>query len=252
MRSGADGAPRLRLRGEQVSRGVVERHFDAQRQERVIPGLVWHPEGGAATRPLVLIGHGGSMHKRSPYILGLARRLVRHHGMSAAAIDGPAHGDRRLDGGADADRTREDFRREWGREGTTDEMVADWQATLDLLESLPEVGRGPVGYWGLSMGTIFGLPLVAAEPRVRAAVLGLMGIMGPTAGRLADDAKRIACPVLFLLQWDDELVPRDRALALFDALGTADKRLHASPGRHVGVPREEMQASEEFLADRLR
>ncbi len=27
-------------------------------------------------------------------------------------------------------------------------------------------------------------------------------------------------------------VPRDRALALFDALGSADKTLHANPGNH--------------------
>ena len=58
------------------------------------------------------------------------------------------------------------------------------------------------------MGTILGLPVVAAEPRISVAVLGLAGIAGPTKQRLADDAKSVRCPVLFLVQWDDELFPK--------------------------------------------
>jgi dienelactone hydrolase len=229
----------------------VERRFDLEGPRGAVPGLLWHPEAGTGPRPLVLLGHGGSLHKRSPYILSLARRLVRHRDFAAAAIDGPAHGDRRADGGTDPERVSDDFRRAWSRDGVTDEMVSDWRATLEALRMLEEVGEGPLGYWGLSMGTIFGVPLVAAEARISAAVLGLMGTFGPTGGRLADDARRIGCPVLFLQQWDDELIPRERVLDLFDALGTADKRLHVHPGKHVEVPAEEIGASEEFLADRL-
>jgi dienelactone hydrolase len=131
-------------------------------------------------------------------------------------------------------------------------MVADWRAALDALLAQGGPALGPVGYWGLSMGTIFGLPLVAAEPRIRAAVLGLMGAVGPSAGRLERDAARVLCPVLFLMQWDDELAPRESALALFGALGARDKRLHAHPGPHTAVPAEEFLASQEFLARRLR
>jgi hypothetical protein len=57
--------------------------------------------------------------------------------------------------------------------------------------------------------------------------------------------------VLFLVQWDDELVPRDRAFELFSALEVRDKRLHANPGSHVEVPVEEFRASEQFLARTL-
>ena len=84
---------------------------------------------------------------------------------------------------------------------------------------LPEVGDGPLGYWGLSMGTIYGLPFVAAEPRVQVAVFGLMGLVGPTRDRLEADARRLACPVLFLQQWHDSLIPREHVAELFDALG---------------------------------
>jgi dienelactone hydrolase len=233
-------------------RGVRRRRFDVECEGRAVPGLLWTPADAAGARPLVLIGHGGSHHKRQDYVTALAGRLVRHHGYAAAAVDGPVHGDRRADGGADTTLTFLEFGQAWsGVPALTDAMVADWRATLDALRAVPEVGDGPCGYWGLSMGTIFGIPLVAAEERVRAAVLGLMGMTGPTRPRLIADAPRLRCPVLFLAQWDDELFPRDTAFSLFDALGSSDKRLHAHPGRHGQVPGEEFSLTEAFLRRHL-
>ncbi len=235
-----------------TARGVTERRFDAGRGERVIPGVLWAPENPSPALPLVLLGHGGSAHKRQDYIVGLARRLVRHHGFAAVAIDGPAHGDRRPDHGVDTAAVNEDFWRMWRDDPTmTDEMVTDWRLVLDALQAPSVLGAGPVGWWGLSMGTILGLPVVAAEPRITVAVLGLMGLAGPTQDRLRDDAAAVQCPVLFLVQWDDELFERQRALDLFTALATSDKRLHANPGGHVQVPVDEFRASEAFLASRL-
>jgi hypothetical protein len=101
------------------------------------------------------------------------------------------------------------------------------------------------------MGTILGLPLVAAEPRIAVAVLGLAGIVGPTKQRLAHDAASVRCPVLFLAQWDDEIFRRDRVFELFGAIASTDKRLHVNPGVHQDVPAEEFRASEEFLARTL-
>jgi dienelactone hydrolase len=235
-----------------TAHGVTERRFDVVRSVRTIPGLLWTPEGKRDVPALVLLGHGGNGHKRQGYILAMARRLVRHHGFAAAAIDGPVHGERRDDGGNDPVALGADFTRSWREDPTvTDEMVADWRAVLDALQSPAVLGATPVAWWGLSMGTIFGLPVVAAEPRISVAVLGLMGLTGPTKERLARDAASLNCPVLFLLQWDDELFVRDRGFELFSALGTRDKRLHANPGGHVAVPVEEFRASEQFLARRL-
>ena len=129
-------------------------------------------------------------------------------------------------------------------------MTADWTTTLAALQAIDEVGPGPVGYWGLSMGTMFGTPFVAATPQVRVAVLGLMGSLGEGAPWVTA-APAVTCPVLFLAQTDDELVPIDRAVELFRALGSTDKRLHAHPGAHAAVPLEEIDASERFLAEHL-
>ena len=236
----------------EIGRGVREQGFRVVCEGRSVPGILWTTESGGEGRPLALLGHGGTLHKRADYILATARRLVRHHGISAIAIDGPGHGDRRKGDRREGDRregepgdlerARQDFDSVWERLAVTDETIADWKVALDAVQL--QLGEGPVGYFGLSMGTMMGLPLVVAEPRVRAAVLGLMGAWGPTADRLVDDAGRLGCPVRFLVQWDDEIVPRDTALALFD-------RLRAHPGRHVEVPPDEMRAIPDYLASHL-
>jgi dienelactone hydrolase len=232
--------------------GITERRFDVNVDGRVVPGLLWTPEDGEpGPRPLVLIGHGGSLHKRVAYVLYLARHLVSRHGYAAAAIDGPNHGDRRPDGGRDPMLVFSEFPAEWSRPASTDEMVADWRGTLDALRKCSDVGDGTVGYWGLSMGTIYGLPFVAAEPRIQVAVLGLLGLVGPTRARLEADARTLTCPVLFLQQWDDELFKRQPVLDLFDAIASADKRLHVQRGAHAAVPPEEFQHSVDFLVKHL-
>ena len=234
------------------TKGVHERRFDLDRDGRIVPGMLWTPEEPAAPRALVLVGHGAAQTKSEAYVVALARTLVRHHGIAAVAIDGPVHGDRRTDGVVDGSLMMLEFGQRWSDDpGLTDDMIADWRAVLDAVQRLPEVGAGPVGYWGLSMGTILGLPLVVAEPRIAVAVLGLMGLSGPTAARIAADAAAVSVPVLFLLQWDDTLFPREKGFALFDALGTRNKRLHANPGAHSAIPADEFLATIRFLADHL-
>lgn len=246
-------SPAVRWIGEaEVSSGVVERRFQVDVENRAVPGILWSPVAPATgPRPLVLVGHGATLHKRIDHILALAELLVQRHGFAVAATDAPGHGDRRAQGGGDEVQLFSAFLAEWSRPGTTDDMLAEWQATLAGLRELDGLGDGPLGYWGLSMGTIYGIPFVASEPRVQAAVFGLMGLLGPTRERMEADSRDVVCPVLFVQQWDDQLVPRDAAFELFDALGCLDKRLHAHPGQHAAVPAEELLASVDFLARHL-
>lgn len=240
----------MQILGETTSHGVTERRFDVDGHSGVVPGLLWTPEAADGARPLVLVGHGGGGDKRMPYVLSLARRLVRHAGYAVAAIDGVGHGER-AGAPADTDRTGgipQGFLDHVA--AASEQMTADWTATLHELRSLPEVGDGPLGYWGLSMGTMFGLPFVAATPDVRCAVLGLMGTFA-AGNPWGTAAPEISCPVLFLIQTDDELVPVDTAMSLFRSIGSKDKRLHAHPGAHSAVPLEEIDASEAFLARHL-
>src|SRR4051812_19416063 len=221
--------------GATDERGVCERAFRVEE----VPGLLWSPNG-SRPRALVLIGHGGASHKRSGYVVTLARRLVRHHRIAAVAIDGPNHGERH-----DPNRGRE-----WLTAGVADQVVHEWQTVVDAVQALDTVGDTPLGYWGLSMGARFGVPLMAREPRIRAGVVGLSGPRNPEAP-MAKQAAAVTCPVLVLLQWDGELVERSAVLALFDAIGSTDKRMHVHLGRHQAVPPEAFDASDAFLSNRL-
>ncbi len=110
----------------------------------------------------------------------------------ARAFEPTIPGDRKPDG-LDELRRQDpaEFRRRFYSGNATDDLNEDWKATLDAAQELDEIGAAPVGYWGISMGTSFGLPLVAAEPRIKAAVLGLNGSMSP---RLMEDAPKVGCP----------------------------------------------------------
>lgn len=241
----------MRLGEAWVTGSVSEQAFELSVGGQAVPGILWLPtKGRPGSRPLVLMGHGATLHKRVDHIVAMAHLLVGR-GFAAAAVDAPGHGDRRPDPAADEIQLFGNFLTEWSRDGSTDEIVAEMRATLDALRELDEIGDGPIGYWGLSMGTIYGIPLAAAEPQIQVAVFGLMGLLGPTLDRLRADAAALACPVLFIQQWHDQLIPRHDAFALFDAIGSLDKRLHAHPGQHSAVPPEEVEASVEFLARHL-
>jgi hypothetical protein len=146
-----------------------------------------------------------------------------------------------------------DFVAAWSSDDAlTDDMVADWTITLDaVLQSELTKPEATVGYWGLSMGTILGLPFVAQEPRIAACVLGLMGATGPTQDRIKRDARSIRIPTMFLMQWHDQFFSRDDAMELFDELGPDVKTLVANPGVHGGVPPRAFDASARFLFEHL-
>jgi dienelactone hydrolase len=232
-----------------------------RRDGGTIPALVWLPPGDLAPgdtnpRAVVLVGHGAGGHKAAPIVQGVAGVLARH-GCAALSIDLPYHGDRTPpdEVGLSARERRDRMGLDAWRERNAAAVpvgVADWQAALDAAHGLAELQDAPVGYFGLSLGARFGVPLVAAEPRITASVLGLWGYVAATdPPAVAEAARQITTPVLFLLQWDDELYPRAGGLALFDLLGSRGKRLHASPGRHLEIPPDEITASIRFLADQL-
>jgi pimeloyl-ACP methyl ester carboxylesterase len=241
----------MRFESTTASDGVCEQDFILGD----IPGVLWSAAGADGGRPLVLLGHGGGQHRRGPGLVARARRLATGCGFAAVAIDMPGYGDR--------PKTEQDQRfladlaeRRAAGEPVGEQIlrhnvavaaraVPEWQAVMD---ALADVGYGgPAGYWGVSLGTLIGVPLAAAEPRIRAAVFGL----APGVQALAQAAARITIPVEFLLQWDDELVPRADGLALFDAFASAEKTLHANPGRHGEVPAFELDSSQHFFARHL-
>jgi dienelactone hydrolase len=241
-----------RFTSQTSSKGVFEQLFLLGD----IPGVLWTPGAADGTRPLIVMGHGGGQHKKAPGIVDLARRFVGEYGFAVVAVDAPSHGDRpeheeftriateyeaRLNAGEGLAPLIASFQALVVRQ-----IVPEWQAVLHAVQKLSHVGTGPVGYWGMSLGCVIGVPFVAAESRVQAAVLGLGG--GEVS---AAAAARITVPVEFLVQWDDERVPRTQSLALFEAFASAEKTLHANLGKHDEIPAFEIDSTLRFFARHL-
>ncbi|MFE2474893.1 alpha/beta hydrolase [Streptomyces sp. NPDC059389] len=235
--------------------GVLEREFTLGE----VPGILWTPGSASASAPapLILLGHPPlGLRKMYPRLAGRARDAAAD-GFAAATIELPGSGDRPR--WAVVEQARAELRRAMeAGEPVGDEIVdalvlplveravPEWQAALDALLGLPEIG-GPVGYSGgvISIGT----RLAVVEPRISAAVL-FAGSLVPRA--VFEEARRVTIPLHVLLQWDDEGNERQAALDLFDAFGSREKTLHANMGGHTGVPQFAGDAAARFFTRHLK
>ena len=234
--------------------GFETLEFHVRREgDRLVTGSLWIPNGSIRTDTLMAFGHGASGTRYQLPIPYLARKFAKE-GIPSLSMDGPVHGLRqRGEGGRPA------LSQEMRRSNMIEDMVLDWRAAVEVTESRIGFTADTFGYFGLSMGSIFGIPYLAQRKKnnlpVTVATLGLLGTTGAVSGladRLKRDASTINAPTLFFMQLEDELFPRDGYLELFDAIGSDNKRLHANPGLHPAVPAEEIDFCLGFVLDHLK
>lgn len=142
--------PGIEWLDDQVIDGVVERSFRITRPGRCVPGALWLPPSVSGPLPLVLLGHGGSGHKRGMPIVEHARWFATHPGFAVVAIDGPYHGER-----VPAPLPAEQYQAriaEAGIETVLDQMTHDWQATVEAVAASGQVDADRLAYLGMSMG----------------------------------------------------------------------------------------------------
>jgi pimeloyl-ACP methyl ester carboxylesterase len=244
----------MQFTSETSSNGVVERNFTLDE----ITGVLWSPLSAAVDTPLLLAGHTGGMHKKAPGLLASALHCVTTYGFRVVAIDAPGHGDR--------PRNRQD--QQWAQAihqaraagesivatvtdynlSLAERTVPEWQATLDAIQSLPEIGTSaPIGYGGVSLGVVTGLMLTAVETRIAAASFGAVFV----CDALIEAARHVMVPIEYTIPWDDEEFDRDSAIALFDAFASKEKTMHAYSGRHYPIPEYERDSSARFFARHL-
>ncbi|WP_426626061.1 dienelactone hydrolase family protein [Leifsonia sp. McL0607] len=211
-----------------------------------VPGVLWTTPTPVPGAPLILSGHGGGLHKEAPGLVARAHRFVLDLGYTVAAIDAPGHGDRprsardqqwvdALLGARDRGEPLDPVIAEYNG-SLAERSVPEWRATLDALQQLDELGAGPVGYTGMTLASAIGIPLAAAEPRIRAASFGGIG-----AHRfMLEAAREVAIPLEFLFPLDDPEITRASQLELFDAFASTEKVLLGFPGSHFRVPADRL------------
>jgi pimeloyl-ACP methyl ester carboxylesterase len=238
---------------QRLDDGVLEREFTLGE----VPGILWTPTPapGSGPAPLILNGHNGGLHKRQPRLVARARHYAAEYGFAVAAVDAPGHGDRPRS--AADEQSRADLRRAVQADEPIEDIidafigplvekaVPEWRATLDALQSLPEIGDR-VGYEGM---TAIGIRLALTEPRIAAVNFFAQGFVPRP---LREEARQVAVPLQFLMQWDDEGMKRQPTLDLFDAFGTKEKTLHANLGGHAGTPWFEVDDGARFFTRHLR
>ena len=133
-------------------------------------------------------------------------------------------------------------------------MVDDWAFALDVTMAHDTIGTRQLAYFGLSMGSAFGIPMMASRNDVIVSTIGLLGTsgaIGAWAEAFLEAAAKITHPTFYIMQLEDELFDRAGCLELFDAIASEDKRLHANPGEHPEVPLEEIVFAYDFMKSHI-
>lgn len=244
----------LALGEARSTKGITRRSLSLRIGRDLVTGNLWQSES-SETRSvsLALLAHGASHASDANYIDSLARAVVAREGVVAISLDAPRHGKRRRSPFAPSPIVMARFIVDWSRRGAelTEQYVTEWRTLLDCAEEALARPVRNVAWWGVSLGTILGLPLLAREPRIGSAVLGLMGLLGPTRDLLETSARSVGVPVLFLVQRDDQFFRVESANRLFEAIASTEKRLESYPGKHGEMPTEAFIQAVAFLGEHL-
>jgi cephalosporin-C deacetylase-like acetyl esterase len=232
-----------------IENQMQTRDFFASVNSRQVPASIWLPKDTNTPRPVVLVGHGGSGHKRSQLVLDMVQALIPHQ-IGVVAIDGPVHGSRRsvfVDGPV----VRQEFRDLWATGLSVDPMIEDWQSCIDYICQLPQINPQQIGWYGISMGTAYGIPLVAKETRIKAAALGMWGTCREPALRLKMDAAKIQIPVLFQEKEQDEIFTHEGQVGLYECIQSQNKIYRSYPGGHTDPKDDQLKDIVQFLIQHL-
>jgi dipeptidyl aminopeptidase/acylaminoacyl peptidase len=125
------------------------------------------------------------------------------------------------------------------------DLVIQWSKevgrTVDYLETRPDVDRTKIAYYGMSLGAIDGVPIVAMESRFKTAIFAAGGFRlthAPPEVEPINFAPRIHIPVLLIAGRYDFAHPYEAAqVPMFRMLGTPeqDKKHVSFEGGHIPV-----------------
>jgi dienelactone hydrolase len=235
------------LQTHEVPMGPLrEVQFWFREGEEHVPGLLYLPIEHPEPMPLVLIQHPGMGSKEDYFVSEVARSWATR-GWICAGLDAPLHGER-----ASAD-PMSLFRNPERYPEIRAQFAAEVSTMLNLLPERFPVDLSRVGFVGYSMGSMLGIPAVARDGRFKAAAFCLVGeggLVGSVDGPDADVARlgRVATRVVGKLQ--DQLIPRERTEALYNAL-PGEKDIRWLPGGHFEIGPDVIKLAEEWMVAKL-
>lgn len=226
--------------------------FSLRQGTRFIPATFWKAEGSPdRPPPVTLLQHGGPLHKRHEFADFLARSILARTGSAVLLIDGPIHG-RRVTEVLAIPEMLAKFKQFWKDDADIDGMVSDWKHALDAVLNSGWADPERVAWFGLSMGCAYGIPVCAADERIKAAAIGMWGIGWGQDDRLIYDARRMKTPALFQIKTEDEIFSVESQRELFNALGCPDKSLRTFPGGHSVSAPGQLDQLLDFIAQALQ
>lgn len=223
-----------------------EVNFWFDRGGELVPGMAILPTGDQEPMPFILIQHPGMGSKDDYFVAEVARNWAKR-GWICAGLDAPLHGERQS---ADPMAI---FRQPERYPEIRAQFAGEVSEMLDLLPGHLPIDTSRIGFVGYSMGSMLGIAAVARDGRFKAAAFCLVGeggLAGGVEGPDADVAKlgRVATRIVGKAQ--DQLIPRDRTEALYNAL-PGEKDIRWFPGGHFEIGPDVVRAAEEWMLAKL-
>jgi predicted esterase len=236
---------RFHTRG--IADGIAEVGFSFVVEGERVAGALFVPSDLDEAAPLVLIQHPG-MGSSDDYFVREPSMLWARRGWICAGLDAPFHGARDIHDPMRLLRNRDEMPArvlQFGREVS---------AAVDVIASHYPVDATRIAYVGYSLGAMLGVPAVARDGRFRAAAFCLVGegggMVGPATGPESVVPQLAAVAVRIVAKTADELIPRERTEALYDAL-PGEKDIVWLPGGHFEIGNDVIDAAGSWLAAHL-
>jgi dienelactone hydrolase len=225
---------------------LVETRFTVSAAGEPAPGVLFRPDGEEGL-PLVVIQHPATSSKDDYFVRDVGMMWARR-GWACMGLDAPYHGERATFDPMGLLRDRERF------QAASVQFAAELTAAVDAIVAAYPVDAARLGYVGYSMGSLLGIPAVAADGRYRAAAFCLVG-EGGMLGAADDPASpvqrldRLAVRIVAKLQ--DEFFSREATENLLAAIPSPDKELSWLPGGHFEVGPDVIKSAEQWLERKL-
>ncbi len=230
---------------ERMLDGVTELRFSLAVDGEHVPALFFVPDSDEPA-PLVIIQHPATSSKDDYFVRDVALSWASR-GWICGGLDAPFHGDR-----ATHDPMRV-LRDHDGLATLSARFAAEVSATIDAMAARYAVDLGRLGYVGYSMGSMLGIPAVAADGRFKAAAFCLVGeggLLGVASDAGSPVAKLGGMAVRIVGKTQDEFFSKEATEALFTAL-PGEKDMHWLPGGHFEIGPDVINAAGEWLTAKL-